>query len=125
MIKVLTTSFIFFALLAGCRSTSDERHNALLAQSSPQTIALLQHAIVKAKGGHPVALANNVFTKRSELFIDHVSAKGPDGLPILGAHNLPSEKFILQKSNQQCSLYYPKKQLSIVLEEVQCIVVNH
>lgn len=109
--------------LSACQSTQAEQpQNATLTYVNPGVITQLQQAIQTAKGGKLVTLADDVFTKSAELLIDHATSKGPDGMPIMGAHNIPSEKFILQKSAEQCLLYYPKKELRLPLTNVECEV---
>jgi hypothetical protein len=107
--------------LSGCTATNiAPAQSALLTEVNPDVIATLQRAILNAKGGRLVTLTNTVFTKRSELLIDHGTHLGPNGMPIMGAHNIKSEKFILQIVGEQCVLYYPKKELTINLEDVSC-----
>lgn len=108
-------------VLSGCKSAySEPAKPALLTNSSPEAINTLQKAIEQVKGGKPVMLADTVFTKRSELLIDHGTSKDLNGMPVMGAHNIESEKFILQIRNNQCELYYPKKDLSIALKSISC-----
>ena len=93
---------------------------ALLTEVNPGVIATLQQAIIKAKGGTLVTLADTVFTKRSELLLSHGNSKDSNGMPIMGAHNIKPEKFVLQIIGKQCVLYYPKKDMSIELKYVSC-----
>lgn len=118
---VLTVAML--TSLVACKSTQAEQpQNATLTRVNPGAITQLQQAIQSAKGGSLVTLADDVFTKSAELLIDHGTSKGPDGMPIMGAHSIPSEKFILQKAADQCVLYYPKKELRIPLPNVECEV---
>lgn len=111
-------------ILTGCNSTQAvEPQDATLTRVNPGIVTQLQQAIQTAKGGPLVTLADDVFTKNAQLLIDHGTTKGPDGMPIMGAHNIPSEKFVLQKSGEQCFLFYPKKQLRIPLGNVECEVI--
>jgi len=120
MNKLLSASFLTM-LLSGCNSTQAEiPQNAKLTRVNPGVITQLQQAIQTAKGGALVTLADDVFTKGAELLIDHGTSKGPDGMPIMGAHSIPSEKFVLQKSGEQCLLFYPKKELRVPLPNVEC-----
>jgi hypothetical protein len=125
MAKLLLPLATLFCL-GGCQSVKDTSVNsepakpAILTSVNSSIIATLQQAIQQAKGGALVTLADSVFTKRSELLIDHAMSKGPDGRVIMGAHNMKSEKFILQTRNNQCELYYPKKELTTVLKGVTC-----
>lgn len=120
MAKLLLPLAILLTL-GGCQSVNSEPAKpAILTSVNPSVITTLQQAIQKIKGGALVTLADSVFTKRSELLIDHVMSKGSDGRVIMGAHNIKSEKFILQLRNNQCELYYPKKELTTVLEGVTC-----
>jgi hypothetical protein len=117
-------SAVCAVILTGCNSTQAvQPQDATLTRVNPGVITQLQQAIQTAKGGALVALADDVFTKSAQLLIDHGTSKGPDGMPIMGAHNLPSEKFVLQKSGDVCFLFYPKKQLSIPLSNVECEVI--
>ncbi len=93
---------------------------ALLTEVNPGVIATLQQAIIKAKGGTLVTLADTVFTKRSELLLSHGNSKDSNGMPIMGAHNIKPEKFVLQIIGKQCVLYYPKEDISIALKNVSC-----
>ncbi|MGO3300571.1 MAG: hypothetical protein ACTILD_07685 [Pseudoalteromonas sp.] len=112
---------VLVMLLTGCNSTQAEPpQNAKLTRVNPGVSTQLQQAIQTAKGGDIVILADDVFTKSPELLIDHGTSKGPDGMPIMGAHSIPSEKFILQKSGEQCLLFYPKKELRIPLPNIEC-----
>lgn len=114
----------FLGLISGCNSTQAEQpQDAKLTRVNPGVVTQLQQAIQSAKGGALVTLADDVFTKSAELLIDHATSKGPDGMPIMGAHNIPSEKFVLQKSGTECLLFYPKKQLRIPLPNVECEVL--
>lgn len=114
----------FLGLISGCNSTQAEQpQDAKLTRVNPGVVTQLQQAIQSAKGGALVTLADDVFTKSAELFIDHATSKGPDGMPIMGAHNILSEKFVLQKSGTECLLFYPKKQLHIPLPNVECEVL--
>jgi hypothetical protein len=123
MNKVLLLTCTLLASIAGCKSTQAEQpQDATLVRVNPGVITELQQAIQSAKGGALVTLADDVFTKSAELLIDHGTNKGPDGLPIMGAHSIPSEKFVLQKAGEQCLLYYPKKELRIPLPNVECEV---
>lgn len=123
MNKVLLLTCTLLASIAGCKSTQAEQpQDATLVRVNPGVITELQQAIQSAKGGALVTLADDVFTKSAELLIDHGTNKGPDGLPIMGAHSIPSEKFVLQKAGEQCLLYYPKKELRISLPNVECEV---
>ncbi|RJF38165.1 hypothetical protein [Pseudoalteromonas gelatinilytica] len=123
MNKALLLTCAFLASIAGCKSTQAEQpQDATLVRVNPGVITELQQAIQSAKGGALVTLADDVFTKSAELLIDHGTNKGPDGLPIMGAHSIPSEKFVLQKAGEQCLLYYPKKELRIPLPNVECEV---
>lgn len=123
MIKYIFSA-AFVALLIGCNSTQAEQpQDATLTHINPGVTTQLQQAIQSAKGGALVTLADDVFTNSAELLIDHGTNKGPDGMPIMGAHNIPSEKFILQKSKGKCLLFYPKKQLRIPLINVECEVL--
>ncbi|KTF15049.1 hypothetical protein [Pseudoalteromonas sp. H103] len=115
LVAVLTLLFI-----GGCNSMNNATAKpALLTEVNPGVIATLQQAIIKAKGGKLVTLADTVFTKRSELLLSHGS-KDSNGMPIMGAHNIKSEKFVLQIIGKQCVLYYPKKDMSIELKKVSC-----
>jgi hypothetical protein len=117
-------SAVCAVILTGCNSTQAvQPQDATLTRVNPGVVTQLQQAIQTAKGGPLVALADDVFTKSAQLLIDHGTSKGPDGMPIMGAHNLPSEKFVLQKSGDECFLFYPKKQLSIPLSNVECEVI--
>lgn len=123
MNKLLSASFLAM-LLSGCNSTQAEvPRDAKLTRVNPGVITQLQQAIQTAKGGTLVTLADDVFTKSAELLIDHGTSKGPDGMPIMGAHSIPSEKFVLQKSAEQCLLFYPKKELRVPLPNVECEVL--
>lgn len=123
MNKALILTCTLLTSLAGCKNTQAEQpQDATLVRVNPGVITEIQQAIQSAKGGALVTLADNVFTKSAELLIDHGTNKGPDGLPIMGAHSIPSEKFVLQKSGEQCLLYYPKKELRIPLPNVECEV---
>lgn len=117
-------SAVCAVILTGCNSTQAlEPQDATLTRVNPGIVTQLQQAIQTAKGGPLVTLADDVFTKSAQLLIDHGTTKGPDGMPIMGAHNIHSEKFVLQKSGEQCFLFYPKKQLSIPLSNVECEVI--
>ena len=106
--KALLLTCTLLASIAGCKSTQAEQpQDATLVRVNPGVITDIQQAIQSAKGGALVTLADDVFTKSAELLIDHGTNKGPDGLPIMGAHSIPSEKFVLQKAGAQCLLYYP------------------
>ena len=123
MNKALFLACTLLASIAGCKSTQAEQpQDATLVRVNPGVITDIQQAIQSAKGGALVTLADDVFTKSAELLIDHGTNKGPDGLPIMGAHSIPSEKFVLQKAGEQCLLYYPKKELRIPLPNVECEV---
>lgn len=123
MNKALLLTCTLLASIAGCKSTQAEQpQDATLVRVNPGVITDIQQAIQSAKGGALVTLADDVFTKSVELLIDHGTNKGPDGLPIMGAHSIPSEKFVLQKAGEQCLLYYPKKELRIPLPNVECEV---
>ena len=123
MNKALFLTCTLLASIAGCKSTQAEQpQDATLVRVNPGVITDIQQAIQSAKGGALVTLADDVFTKSAELLIDHGTNKGPDGLPIMGAHSIPSEKFVLQKAGEQCLLYYPKKELRIPLSNVECEV---
>ncbi len=124
MNKSLLFICTLLAISTGCKNTqADQPKNAKLERVNPGVITELQQAIQSAKGGNLVTLADDVFTKSSELLIDHATNKGPDGLPLLGAHSIPSEKFVLQKAGEQCLLYYPKKELRIPLpNNLECYV---
>ena len=116
LLAILTLLFI-----GGCNSMSNATAKpALLTEVNPDVIATLQQAIIKAKGGTLVTLADTVFTKRSELLLSHGNSKGSNGMPIMGAHNIKPEKFVLQIIAEQCVLYYPKKDMSIELKNVSC-----
>lgn len=123
MNKALFLTCTLLASIAGCKSTQAEQpQDATLVRVNPGVITDIQQAIQSAKGGALVTLADDVFTKSAELLIDHGTNKGPDGLPIMDAHSIPSEKFVLQKAGEQCLLYYPKKELRIPLPNVECEV---
>ena len=116
LLAILTLLFI-----GGCNSMSNATAKpALLTDVNPGVIATLQQAIIKAKGGTLVTLADTVFTKRSELLLSHGNSKDSNGMPIMGAHNIKPEKFVLQIIGKQCVLYYPKKDISIELKNVNC-----
>ena len=116
LVAVLTLLFI-----GGCNSMNNATAKpALLTEVNPGVIATLQQAIIQAKGGKLVTLADTVFTKRSELLLSHGTSKDPNGIPIMSAHNIKSEKFVLQIIGDQCVLYYPKKDLTIELKNVSC-----
>ncbi|TMP17417.1 hypothetical protein [Pseudoalteromonas sp. S2893] len=116
LLAILTLLFI-----GGCNSMSNATAKpALLTEVNPGVIATLQQAIIKAKGGTLVTLADTVFTKRSELLLSHGNSKDSNGMPIMGAHNIKPEKFVLQIIAEQCVLYYPKKDMSIELKNVNC-----
>jgi len=116
LLAILTLLFI-----GGCNSMSNATAKpALLTEVNPGVIATLQQAIIKAKGGTLVTLADTVFTKRSELLLSHGNSKDSNGMPIMGAHNIKPEKFVLQIIDKQCVLYYPKKDISIELKNVNC-----
>ena len=120
MPKLLLSLTALLALSGFQNVNSEPAKPAILVSVTPSVIAKLQKAIQHAKGGKLVTLADSVFTKRSVLLIDHAVSKGPNGRVIMGAHNIKSEKFILQTRNNQCELYYPKKKLTTVLEDVTC-----
>ena len=123
MNKALFLTCTLLTSIAGCKSTQAEQpQDATLVRVNPGVITDIQQAIQSAKGGALVTLADDVFTKSAELLIDHGTNKGPDGLPIMGAHSIPSERFVLQKAGEQCLLYYPKKELRIPLPNVECEV---
>lgn len=119
MAKLLAILSLLF--IGGCNSMSNATAKpALLTEVNPGVIATLQQAIIKAKGGTLVTLADTVFTKRSELLLSHGNSKDSSGMPIMGAHNIKPEKFVLQIIGKQCVLYYPKKDMSIELKNVSC-----
>ncbi len=116
LLAILTLLFI-----GGCNSMSNATAKpALLTEVNPGVIATLPPALIKAKGGPLVTLADTVFTKRSELLLSHGNSKDSNGMPIMGAHNIKPEKFVLQIIGKQCVLYYPKKDMSIELKNVSC-----
>ncbi|KTD98653.1 hypothetical protein [Pseudoalteromonas sp. H71] len=120
MVKLLAILTVLISL-GGCNSMSNAvAKPALLTEVNSGVITVLQQAIIKAKGGTLVTLADTVFTKRSELLLSHGNSKDPNGMPIMGAHNIKSEKFVLQIIGEQCVLYYPKKDMSIELKNVSC-----
>ncbi|MCQ8879883.1 hypothetical protein NQT69_17945 [Pseudoalteromonas shioyasakiensis] len=124
MNKLLLSGSFLAMLLSGCNSTQAEApQDAKLTRVNPGVITQLQQAIQTAKGGALVTLADDVFTKSAELLIDHATSKGPDGIPIMSAHSIPSEKFVLQKSADKCMLFYPKKELLVPLPNVECEVL--
>ncbi len=119
MAKLLAILSLLF--IGGCNSMSNATAKpALLTEVNPGVIATLQQAIIKAKGGTLVTLADTVFTKRSELLLSHGNSKDSNGMPIMGAHDIKPEKFVLQIIDKQCVLYYPKKDMSIELKNVSC-----
>jgi len=120
MVKFLAVLTVLISV-GGCNSMSNAvAKPALLTEVNSGVITVLQQAIIKAKGGTLVTLADTVFTKRSELLLSHGTSKDPNGMPIMGAHNIKSEKFVLQIIGEQCVLYYPKKDLTIELKNVSC-----
>lgn len=120
MVKLLAVLTVLISV-GGCNSMSNAvAKPALLTEVNPGVITVLQQAIIKAKGGKLVTLADTVFTKRSELLLSHGNSKDSNGMPIMGAHNIKSEKFVLQIIGEQCVLYYPKKDLTIELKNVSC-----
>ena len=119
MAKLLAILSLLF--IGGCNSMSNATAKpALLTEVNPGVIATLQQAIIKAKGGTLVTLADTVFTKRSELLLSHGNSKDSNGMPIMDAHDIKPEKFVLQIIDKQCVLYYPKKDMSIELKNVSC-----
>nr|WP_193987963.1 hypothetical protein [Lelliottia steviae] len=120
--KHLFISSLLMSLTACQSSQAEQPQDATLTRINAGVITELQQAIQSAKGGALVTLADDVFTKSAVLLIDHGTGKGPDGLPIMGAHSIPSEKFVLQKAGEQCLLYYPKKERRIPLPNVECEV---
>ena len=120
MVKLLAVLTVLISV-GGCNSMSNAvAKPALLTEVNPGVITVLQQSIIKAKGGKLVTLADTVFTKRSELLLSHGTSKDPNGIPIMSAHNIKSEKFVLQIIGEQCVLYYPKKDLTIELKNVSC-----
>ena len=104
MVKFLAILTVLISV-GGCNSMSNAAAKpALLTEVNPGVITVLQQAIIKAKGGTLVTLADTVFTKRSELLLSHGTSKDPNGMPIMGAHNIKSEKFVLQIIGEQCVL---------------------
>ncbi|MEK0161517.1 hypothetical protein WLQ65_20620 [Pseudoalteromonas piscicida] len=110
-------------LMQACSSApaSTSVNEALLSAASPEVLSQLKQAIVKLKGGVPPTLASTVFQRSPTLLLEHGQSLDGNGSPILGAHNLAYESFILQLRDTQCVLYYPKKDTYVVLNKVSCI----
>ncbi|MEJ6474948.1 hypothetical protein [Pseudoalteromonas piscicida] len=110
------------ALLQACGNTpvSTQAEEAVLTASSPEVIQQIKQAIVKLKGGIAPTLSSSVFQQRPTLLLEHGTSLQNDGIPILGAHDLAYESFVLQLRGSQCVLYYPKNQTYVPLNKVSC-----
>jgi hypothetical protein len=113
------------ALLSGCEYTLDNTAKpARIIKTTAQMKLDIQRAIVSLKGGIAPVIADNVFMNSSQLLLEHGLSKSEYGHPYLGAHELDVSAFELQIRNNQCLLYYPKKNTSFHLKTVVCVVIN-
>ncbi|AUJ68615.1 MULTISPECIES: hypothetical protein [Pseudoalteromonas] len=117
-VKIIALALLMQACNSAPASTSV--NEAVLSASTPEVLSQLKQAIVKLKGGVPPTLASTVFQRSPTLLLEHGQSLDGNGSPILGAHNLAYESFILQLRDTQCVLYYPKKDTYVVLSKVSC-----
>lgn len=122
MKQISGISILTAALLSGCQlSTAAEP--AVLTKVDTEIKQQLESFIVGIVGGSQVALADNVLTEQSELFIEQRMPVDAQGRPLDGRHALPSYRFVLVKADTNCILQHPASGKSFILQGVTCRAV--
>jgi hypothetical protein len=93
---------------------------AVLTNPTRESRASLVQAVSKAIPGGPVTLADDALTRTDTLIIEHVSPRGPDGLPIEGRERGSPERFRLVRIGSDCVLVHLRTEKHYVLAHVTC-----
>lgn len=117
----LVTLLLGVTLLVGCAHTQPTKPiPAVIKHTTPTMKAELQQAIVSLKGGVAPLLSDTIFMNNNELLLEHGRSTDDSGNPILGAHSLTVQRFVLQLRETGCVLFYPKTAKFVLLKSVSC-----
>ena len=105
LVKHLGASIVVASFLSGCMMTyANEPVPATLTSVSASQKANIASIISQWFGGVEVTLADDAFTRSSELSIERKAHMDNRGLPIEGRHNNPAYTFTLLKHGERCIL---------------------
>jgi hypothetical protein len=115
------TSALLAALLSGCATSNGaEQQAALLAAPDAASRAAIQQAAAKLVG-HPVALADDAFTRESMITIERSAARDPSGRRIEAREtSMPTSLRLVQRGTA-CILVQDETNKEVALDGVKCV----
>ncbi|MBB1335844.1 hypothetical protein H5154_21590 [Pseudoalteromonas sp. SR44-5] len=123
MLKECSLSILTALLISGCSVQSSEPtpklQHALLTEPQGELIA---QGIARLMRSEKIAVANDVFMKRSLMVVDNVTKTDELGNPIMGKQlNMP-DRFELLIKNNLCFVRHLDSKATEPLPDVQCKV---
>lgn len=126
--KTLKTIFscCVSALLAACGSlaAAGPDQPALMVDVTPDATEQLQRALVEANDGAPVTVADDVFTRSSQLALEQGRLADGPGRPLTGRDLGAPKIFSLVKNDRGCWLLREADGERWLLNKVSCIPEN-
>ena len=123
MLKECSSSILTALLICGCSVQSEKPtpklQHALLTEPQGELIA---QGIARLMRSEKIAVANDVFMKRSLMVVDNVTKTDGLGNPIMGKQlNMP-DRFELLIKNNLCFVRHLDSKATEPLPDVQCKV---
>lgn len=116
---------IALSLAIGCAASKKaELHKAITNSTSASQKQTIENTISNWFGGIPITVADNVFSKASNITIERKAKIDSRGLPVEGRHDNPVYSFTLLSNGEQCLLRNDKTGELTKLENVECYPIH-
>ena len=112
---------IALSLAIGCAASKEaELHKAITNSTSASQKQTIENTISNWFGGIPITVADNVFSKASNITIERKAKVDTRGLPVEGRHDHPVYSFTLLSNGKHCLLRNDKTGELAKLQNVKC-----
>ncbi|TMA21580.1 MAG: hypothetical protein E6J88_15550 [Deltaproteobacteria bacterium] len=116
-------SLLAAVLISACRTPSGGAPTdgpAVIVHPPPQSRAALAEAVSIALNGARVTLADSALTGSSQLIIERMLRRDPEGHPVQGRVTEEPERFRLLKSGADCVLLHERTGQRYRLVDTEC-----
>ncbi len=112
---------IVLSLAIGCAASKEaELHKAITNSTSASQKQTIENTISNWFGGIPITVADNVFSKASNITIERKVKVDSRGVPVEGRHDTPVYSFTLLSDGEHCLLRNDQTGELAKLENVEC-----
>ncbi|WP_334058272.1 hypothetical protein [Alteromonas sp. S005] len=112
---------IVLSLAIGCAASKEaELHKAITNSTSASQKQTIENTISNWFGGIPITVADNVFSKASNITIERKAKVDSRGLPVEGRHDNPVYSFTLLSDGKHCLLRNDQTGELAKLENMNC-----